>query len=151
MNIIEQLNKVYYDCEWWQDERLSELEITRYHNAMIAHGRLMVLDEDQELIGYVESWRLIFEQFGRIICNVPFSPLEEDVTKGPIAYLANTWIKKEKRGKKNIMLLKSLFLEQNKDAEFFVGEAKRKKVGMVKVFNRKEYFDQLYKKEHQDG
>ena len=55
-NIIKQLNKVYYTEEWWQESKLNELEISRYHSEMMRHGRLLTYIEGEELLGYVESW-----------------------------------------------------------------------------------------------
>jgi len=80
------------------------------------------------------------------MCCLPFSALEEDVTVGPIAHLANVWIRKDKRRSRTIKQLHVAFLELNIDAEFYVGKAKRKKTGLVKVFNRKEFYDKIYKK-----
>ena len=142
-NIVQQLNKIYYEEEWWHNKRLSELEASRYHSAMLHHGRLKVILEEEKVIGYVESWLISYEQFGKLICNAPFSPLEEDVVSGNIAYLANIWVRKDRRRGFVIKQLVEAFKDMNKDAEFFVGEAKRKKTQPVKVFNRKEFYDKL--------
>ena len=143
--IIKQLNEIYLTEEDWHTEKLTELEANRYHSYLLRHGRILLYTEGTQLLGYVESWRLTYEQLGRVICDVDFSPLEEDVLEGPIAYVANLWIDKDRRNGGTFKILKQMFLEQNKDATHFVGEKRRH--GVVKVYTKLQFI----KKEICDG
>ena len=100
-------------------------------------GRISVCYMNGEIAGYVESWRLDFEQFGRIICKASFKLDEEDLRDGPIAYVANTAIHPSYRNSAVTKWLKDAFFKLNQDAEFFVGVANRKKHQPVKVFKNK--------------
>lgn len=102
-----------------------------------AAGRLIVCELDGVILGYVETWRLSFEQFGRIICKAGFMLDREDITSGPICYLANTAIHPDYRSSFVVKYLKQQFFERNSDATFFVGEALRKRHQPVKVFKNR--------------
>ena len=104
----------------------------------LSKGRIITCEFDGKLLGYVESWRISFEQFGRLICKAGFPLDKEDIEHGNICYLANTAIDPAYRSSFVKKYLKDKFFEQNSDAEYFVGEALRKKHQPVKVFkNRK--------------
>jgi ribosomal protein S18 acetylase RimI-like enzyme len=100
-------------------------------------GRIIIFEIAGEILGYVESWRINFEQFGRIICHAGFPLDTEDIEHGNICYLANTAIHPDYRDSFVVKWLKERFFEQNEDAEYFVGEAIRKKHQPVKVFKNK--------------
>lgn len=140
MNVVNELVKVYFEHEWWQKEKLSEEEATDYHDCLLQKGRIVPLLLGSELVGYVESWRINFEQFGRLLCHEPFSAMWEDVQTGKICYLANIWIRKDHRNSWAIKMLRSKFFMQNFACDYFVGEALRKKTQPVKVFKRQEAF-----------
>ena len=141
--IIEKLNWVHYNEEWWNENKMSEIEATKYHEKMLRDVNILCYLDGTELIGYVEFWRISFAQFGKIICKAPFSAYLQDVTSGNIAYVANVWIDKEWRGKKVYKELKLKFLSVNFKCDYFVGEALRKKTQPVKVFNRSKFFEKL--------
>lgn len=104
----------------------------------LAKGRIIICEFDDKIVGYVETWRITFEQFGRLICKAPFLLDREDIEHGNICYLANTAIHPDYRNSFVVKYLKEKFFEQNSDAEYFVGEALRKKHQPIKVFkNRK--------------
>jgi len=139
--IAEELTEIYLKNEWWHTKKLSKSEALKYHKALLDKGNILVYREDNELLGYVEFWNINFEQFGKLICKEPFSPLIQNVTDGNIAYLANTWINPKYRHTKVYRILKMNFFTVNYHCEYFVGEALRKKTQPVKVFKR----DQLIK------
>lgn len=151
-NITQQLTDIYLsDEEYWHTEKLDYTDSLNYFNCLLNRNRIQTVTYNGKLIGYVESWRLNFEQFGRIICNRPFSAMEEDINTGNIAYVANVWVHKDYRRSVAIQILKHRFFELNQDCDYFVGEAKRKKVGLVKVFNRKDFYNKLNKGEANHG
>lgn len=132
--LVSQLNQIYYEEEWWIKEKISLEEITRYHNTVLEQGNLITQTDGDILCGYVEFWRINFEQFGRIICGERFSPLDQDVWSGYIAYVANTFIRPEYRNGVTYRMLRNRFFEVNAGCTYFVGNARRKKSELVKVF-----------------
>lgn len=134
--IVDQLSEVYYKYEWWHKNRLNKIELDKYHIKLLDNNNIIYYEENGELLGYVEFWRINFEQFGRLICQCPFSAYLEDVQSGKIAYVANVWIKENVRHTHVARVLKLMFFNANENCEFFVGEARRKKSEPVKVFTR---------------
>lgn len=149
MNLVEELVKVYEEEEWWHRTRLSREEAIKYFQRLLDKGRIITLVENDVLLGYVESWRLDFEQFGRLIAGASFSSYLEDVESGPVCYLANTWIRKEFRDGATYKHLKKLFFKQNFGADYFVGEARRKSCAPLKVFTRQAFIEKHIKKEEE--
>lgn len=148
MNIVKKLTDIYLSSEeFWHEEKLSEEESKKYFTTLLGKGRIITICHYDTLIGYVESWRINFEQFGRLVCHASFSAFLEDVETGPICYVANVWVKKEHRRGDTIKLLKNLFFTANYTAEYFVGEALRKKTQPVKVFTRQELYFKYFGKE----
>lgn len=135
-NIIEQLTNIYYTQEWWQKNKLPFEEAVKYHARLFEKGRIIVYEEEGKVLGYVESWRINYEQFGRIICHNGFSAYLENVNDGNICYVANCWIHPEWRGGNVYKALRLKFFQQNHTCDYFVGEALRKKTQPVKVFKR---------------
>jgi hypothetical protein len=137
-NLVNDLNKVYYEEEWWHTKKISEDQASDYHRFMLRNGRIIYCSDEKGLAGYMETWRVNFEQLGRLICHTEFFPMEEDIESGNICYLNNIWIREDQRHTKIMRLLKVMCMEQNKECEYFIGQALRKKCQPVKVFSRKE-------------
>lgn len=143
LNIVGQLVDIYLRKELWHGSKLSEEEAVKYFGKMLTKGRILYCEEEGVVVGYVEVWRIGFEQVGRLMCGEYFSAYEEDVEEGKVAYVANTWIRKSHRRGKVYKDLRNRFYSENYDeCEYFMGKAKRKKTGLVKVFTK----DQVYKK-----
>lgn len=136
MSIPEQLTYIYLNNENWHKHKLSEEEANLYHDTLLNKGNIIVVRDGEDVTGYVEFWRLSYEQFGRIICGEPFSALHEDVQSGQIAYLANTFIRENYRHGEVTRMLRERFLEANTLCTHFCGNARRKKSEPVKVFKR---------------
>lgn len=132
--LVRQLVAIYYSHEYWHEHKMSRIDAWRYHEKLLELGNIITISSADFLHGYVEYWRLTFEQFGRIICNEPFSAICENVQNGQIAYVANTFIRSEYRNTEVYRMLRDRFLESNKECTHFVGEARRKKSSPVKVF-----------------
>lgn len=143
MTLVEQLVDVYLNKETWHKDKLSYEESIKYHDALISRGNIITVSDGDVLCGYVEFWRLTYENFGRIICGEPFSALHENVVNGQIAYLANTFIKEEYRKSDVYKMLKKRFLEANALCTHFVGEARRKKCAPIKVFKRNQVMERI--------
>lgn len=145
-HIVDQLIKIYYDEEYWHNKKLPHDEAVKYHMKMLRDGNIVYYEELGVVLGYYEVWRITFEQFGRLICKVPFSSYQENVKDGNIAYVANVWVDKKFRRGNVIRLLKFQFFNQNRHCEYFVGEALRKKTQPVKVFTRADLISDLFNK-----
>ena len=138
MSLAEQLTNIYLREENWHDTKLSKEDAINYHERIIFSGNCITVEDGDFLVGYCEFWRINYEQFGRIICGERFSALTENITNGYIAYVANTFIRVDYRNGKVYKMLRDRFFEANRDCQYFVGEARRKKAGFIKVFNRKD-------------
>lgn len=135
-SIIEQLYDIYINHEWWHKSKLSFDQFDLYTQKLISQGNLFYEVIDDKVVAYTEVWLINFEQFGRLICDAPFSAYEEDVTSGNLAYVANVWCDENYRRGDSIKLMKKEFFDKTQACDYFVGEAKRKKTQPVKVFKR---------------
>src|SRR6266705_2313492 len=125
--IIQQLVEIYQRFEWWHKERLTKEQAEKYHEILLSKNRIILCIHDSVVLGYVESWRVNFEQLGRLICHERFCAETEDFETGPICYVANTFIRPEWRDTYVYKYLRSEFFRQNFSCSYFVGEALRKK------------------------
>lgn len=100
--------------------------------------RLLYVEQDGELLGYVESWRINYQQFGRKLCGEPVDIEKEDIETGKICYINNVTIRPDVRKGLTIKLLRNKFYLQNIDAEYVVGERNGKKHRPVKVFKMRD-------------
>lgn len=146
MTLAEQLTEFYLNYETTHRQKLTREEAIKYHQKLLDLGNIITVSDGDILCGYVEFWRLTFEQFGRIICGEPFSAFNEDVQTGYIAYVGDVYIRPSYRRGSVIKMLRNRFVEANRACTFFVGEAKRKKSAPVKVFRRSE-IDEWRKKD----
>ena len=144
LSIIDQLVKVYFDEEWWHTKRMCYDDAVKYHKKMLEQGAIIPYTQMGVLLGYIEVWRVNFEQFGRLICDAPFSAFNEDVVNGNIAYVANIWIDKKFRNTSVMKAIKLVFFKRHFNCDYFVGEAMRKRTQPVKVFTRQKLLNKLY-------
>jgi len=145
-NIISQLVDIYLSNEeYWHKNKLPRQESERYFDCLLKKGNIIYYMQNEELVGYVEFWRINYEQMGRLLCKEVFLPMEENINDGKICYLSNTWIKPECRMTNVARLLKVQFFKHNFRCEYFIGEALRKPHAPVKVFKRADLMSKLYK------
>ena len=138
-DLVTQFVRIYYEELDHFVTKLPVEEAVKYYQTLLDKGRLFYIIEDGEIVALSESWRVNFEQFGRIICDEPIS-VYEDIETGYIAYVADIWIREDRRQSNIIKTLFNAFRELNKDCTYFVGQARRKKCEPVKVFKRKGTF-----------
>ena len=134
--IVEQLIDIYLSEEWWHEKKLDRTEADKYFSRLLSTGNIITYSLNGELLGYVEVHRLTFEQWGRIVCHAQFSAYLEDVQHGPVAYVANTYIKPEYRRTNVYKILRLGFFKFTYNCEYFVGHALRKKTQPIKVLRR---------------
>ena len=144
-DIVKQLVEIYFREEYWQENKMPEDIAYNYHKKLYEQGNIQVFEKDGLVLGYYEVWRINFEQFGRIICHIPFYADSEDVVNGNIAFVANTWIKSEYRNSYVYKVLRNLFFKHNFKCDYYCGEALRKKTQPVKVFKKSELLSKLFK------
>ena len=144
MTIVEQLTEIYLNEEnWYKNEKMPKEEADKYHWKLLNDGNIITISDGDILCGYVEHWRISFEQFGRIICGESFSGYHENISNGQIAYVANTYIRPEYRNSTTYKMLRDRFLDVNRDCTHFVGEARRKKSAPIKVFKREQLLERI--------
>lgn len=146
IGIIEQLIQ-FHRSEKWHSSHKTDEELKEYFEIVLRKRRVLMTFEGEKMLGYCESWRINFEQFGRKICHEPIFVDSEDIETGLIAYVANVHILPEHRDGWVYKDLRNQFIKQNFMCQFFVGEATRKKHSPVKVFNRSEMLNKLKKDE----
>lgn len=150
MDLAKQLTDIYLNHETWHTTKLDEASANSYHQQLLDSGNIITISDGDTLIGYVEYWRISYEQFGRLICGEPFSAVHEDVQTGQIAYVANTFVLPEYRKTEVYKRLRDRFFEANKLCTHFVGEARRKRSAPVKVFKRDRFKEIVYGKRETD-
>jgi len=147
VNVIEQLI-AFHRKEKWHQKELSDADLTLYFESVLRKGRLLLCqDSNGNVLGYCESWRITFEQLGRILCGESFSAVHENINDGNIAYVANAHIAQEHRDSWVYKYLRSQFFKQNFMCTHFVGEARRKKSEPFKCFKRSEFISKYMKEE----
>lgn len=143
MNVIEQLIE-FHLSEPWQ-KSIPDEELATYFHTLINKSRLITLWDGNTLAGYIESWRLTPEQFGRTITSGGISIFDEDIETGNICYVANMSIRPEYRNSDAMKNLRMLFMLQNFNCEFITGTSKHNKSCAVKIFKRQEYWNKYIK------
>ena len=124
----DELTKIYHNYEWWHKKKLEPDVARKYFKKLIQQGNIIYYEFNNEILGYVEFWRIDFKQLGRIICHAPFCADGEDITSGDICYLANTWIHPDFRNGYVYKVLKKEYFKRNGHCKFHIGETERKKI-----------------------
>lgn len=145
MNYIEQMTEVYLKEEYWHKNKLTKAQADQYHERLLIQGNILTYIKGDQLLGYVEFWRLDFDQLGRLVCKDSIITDVEDILNGPIAYVNNMWISKGERHGEAFEILGSMFLSKNSDAEYFVAFRQVKKNQPIKVYSRRDIM-KLYTK-----
>lgn len=137
MKLSEQLTEIYKK-EPWHRTCLTDEQANEYHERLLMQGNIITYVENDELLGYLEFWRVSFEQFGRLVCDIPIMTDTEDITTGNIAYINNMWITPDKRNSHVFAILGESFLYKNKDAEFFATFRRQKYTYPLRVYSRED-------------
>lgn len=82
------------------------------------NGNIVTIVEDDELKGYIEVWRLNYEQLGRLMCGETIFAFDENITTGEIAYVNNGWIAETYRNKEICKHLERMFIDKFKDCKY---------------------------------
>jgi hypothetical protein len=107
---------------------LDDAELCAYFIALDHRKNLIVeLDYEFEVIGFIELWRINYEQLGRIMVHGLIDAREEDTSSGSICFLANLAIHPEHRNGPVADILRHRFFKENYTCQFFCGDSRRKK------------------------
>ena len=113
MDILAELRKAYKQ-EWWQKLNLSKQDTDRYYGELLTKDKLICLYED-EFIGYIEFWFVTEQQVEEILKNETWSPMDNDILSGDVAYVQAIWINPKYRGDKKVdCKLKKMFFDKIK-------------------------------------
>ena len=148
IGLIDQLVEYYYKYEEFQDAYMSEEKITDIFRTLMLKNRLHTFLDGDKLLGFGESFRLSFEQFGHLICGENFYPKlkEMDIETGPIAVLMQVTIHPDYRNTTVIKMLRNDFFTKNYACDYFCGTSRTKKSQPVKVFTRAVAFEKWVNK-----
>lgn len=141
-DLQEELAYFYHNYDGFPGAKLSQEESVAYFKVACDKGRVVACTEATgKLLGYCESWRIGYEQLGRIVANEPFNIKDEDIETGKICYVFNVTVHPDFRQGYVMEYLVSQFFTQNFMCDYFIGQARRKKHQPLKVFKRQEFYD----------
>lgn len=118
MTLIEQLTNIYETKETWHKNKLSKEEANIYHERLLMQGNIITIVEDDILKGYIEIWKINYEQLGRLMCGETIFAFDENITDGIIAYVNNGWISPDYQNTKMAKKLEDSFKDRFKDCKF---------------------------------
>ena len=116
--IIDEITQIYLNSEHHKT-KLSEAEARRYYERSISLDLMQVYKQEGEIKGYVEIWRINDEQLQRLLFDRPFDFYSEDLKSGPIAYIADVWIKSGERSRSIIYKLYRMAREYGSECDYF--------------------------------
>ena len=107
---------------------LNDQELCAYFIALDhRHNLIIELDWEHDIIGFIELWRITYEQLGRIMVHGLIDARAEDTSSGSICFLANLAIHPSHRGDKSLdRLLRNRFFKENYGCEYFCGDSRRR-------------------------
>ena len=149
MKLVKDIIDQFVDCHMKDQNQKIGMpyeEARKYFMKLLANN-IIYYEENGELLGYVEFWKLTYEQWGKIVCHEHFSAYHENVTDGNVAYVANVWVREDKRRSHVIKFLTLRFFEHCHNCTHYVGEALRKTSSQpIKVFKREHLKSRLFKR-----
>lgn len=140
MMIVNQLTNIYLTKENWHVNKLSKEEADQYHERLLMQGNIITYVKEDKLIGYLEFYRINFDQWGRLVCGEKIAVLEENILDGKIAYINNMFVSEDERGLEAFNYLGRLFLSKCIDCNYFTTFRRLKKSQPIKVYKREEIF-----------
>mgnify|MGYP001193182069 FL=1 len=140
--MIDEIVSLYLNHEDWHRWKLSEQQARRYFEvAFLKDALITSKDPNGHVAGYIETWRVNYDQLGRIVCDEPFHIEHEDIQTGNIAYIAGLTIRPELRSSCTMLDLKHRFFMANFMCEYFIGEKRNKRHAPLKVFTRTQFIE----------
>lgn len=137
MNILEQIVRIYDEITLESPCKIKGQECIEYFERLMMNGNVITYIVDGELQGFLEFWRLSYDQWGRVCSNLTLAH-EEDLIHGPVCLITRMWIKPDLRNGETFLYLGRTFLEKNKDTEHFASQQPRKKHKPLQIYTRAE-------------
>jgi len=151
--ILKQLVEFYYRHDACQTSYMPYDNAYELYKTLFERNRLCINVKNGELRGYCESFRIGFEEFGKIICGINvYQHLNDwNLYNGNIAYVANVTVAPAHRNSEVIKELTKDFFTLNQGADYFVGRAFRKRHQPIKVFDFHESYNKWIKEDSNGG
>ena len=122
MNIVIQLLNIYYTQELWHNKYLPLPEAIRYYNHLLNKGNLIYQTDDKgEIMGYLEFFKIDYDQFRKLAENKGFPVLEENISDGNICWISDVFIDEKHRNNSVYKNLKGSLFNAAKNCEYFAG------------------------------
>ena len=137
MSIVEQIVFLYGHVLPKNPIMLTYEEALEYFERLIMNGNIITYVKDNELLGFIEYWRINNEQFGRICCNYTLAH-EEDLLHGNICLITRMYIVPDLRNAETFVVLGRQLLEKNKDAVNFAAMQFHKVHKPLQVYSREQ-------------
>lgn len=118
-------------------QEIINYELCNYLVNIIVKDRILIEWDARGIAGFMEYFRLDETQFGRIVLGDVFNIIEEDITEGPIAYMANVCVRHDLRGAETFKKLQRRFFSENADARYITGTKNGKRYKPIAVFKRR--------------
>ena len=137
MTIAERISEIYdeitpsYQLKIYGQERLD------YFERLLMNGNIITCIVDGELQGFLEFWRLSYDQWGRVCANLTLTH-DEDILNGPVCLITRMWIKPDLRNGETFLHLGRTFLERNKDTVHFAAMQEHKRHKPLQIYTREE-------------
>ena len=136
VDTIDKLVDFYYKHENHNPD--VELEDLRhFFSVLLSYDQIIIERENDEIVGYLEYFKLNYAQFGWIVCGNYFDIAKHNITDGNIAYFANVLIRPDKRKQWVVKSLKKEFFKRTADCEFITGHKNGKRYKPIAVFRRR--------------
>lgn len=116
---------------------LSSDEAKKYFERMMMNGNIITFVKDGQLLGFLEFWKVSYEQFGRICANVTLTH-DEDLLSGNIGLITRMWITPDNRNGEAFLYLGREFLRINKECSHYAAMQMQKKHKPLQVYTKEE-------------
>jgi hypothetical protein len=137
MTITKRLVEIYNEITLPSQYKLEGQEALDYFERLLMNGNIITYIVDGELQGFLEFWRLSYDQWGRICSNLTLTH-EEDLLDGPVCLISRMWIKPDLRNGETFLYLGRTFLERNKDTVHFAAMQEHKKHKPLQIYTREQ-------------
>src|ERR1035441_2572218 len=96
MTTIERITELYETELPKLPVMLPHDEAIQYFERLFMNGNIITVVENEELKGFIEFWKISYEQFGRLCANVTLDH-SENLLSGPVCLITRMWISPDER------------------------------------------------------
>lgn len=137
MNIIEKITDIYENVLPKNPIMLSHEEALKYFERLMMNGNIITYVRDGELLGFIEYWKITYEQFGRLCCNLTLTH-DDDLNNGNICLITRMYIVPDLRNAETFINLGRTLLENNKEITHYAAMQFQKKHKPIQVYTKEE-------------